>query len=446
MTPLQGDLLGDRYRLDEALASGGMGQVWRATDELLGRLVAIKVLHDGTPTQTPGGADFRERFREEARHSAALSHPNIATVFDFGDDHDHPYLVMELVEGENLATIVAQRGGLPPDEVASLVGQAALALQAAHGAGVVHRDIKPANIMVTAGGMVKLTDFGIARLAAGSGLTRTGEVLGTPHYLAPEQAQGQPATAASDVYALGVVAHELLTGERPFDGESMVATALAHVSQPAPELPETVPEPLRSAVMAALAKDPQQRPASAGDLAAMVGMPVGPDTPLVALTAPEGGGLEAGGLEAGTVEAMASDGPSTGPAASQAPTSDGAAHERPAAVLPHTTVLDRAALLGRGRPRWLLPLGGAVAVLAAVVAALALAGPGAPSPRTPTPPVSPTSTRTTQAAAPGTRSSSTPKPAASPTSVAATVKPAPAPAPAHAPGQHKGKGKGGKKK
>jgi serine/threonine-protein kinase len=275
-----GVLLDHRYRLDELIATGGMGQVWRGTDELLGRLVAIKLVQEGGPSGHPAPAvavadDFRERFRHEARNSAGLSHPNIATVYDFGDDANRPYLVMELVEGQSLAQLLAARGPLPAHEVTAILGQAALALQAAHTAGVVHRDVKPANIMVTPAGMVKLTDFGIARATAGSGLTRTGEMLGTPHYLAPEQVHGLPATAASDVYALGVVGHELLTGQRPFTGESIVATALAHVTQQVPELPDSVPPSLRSALKSALAKDPADRPQSAAALAAMLGMPAG---------------------------------------------------------------------------------------------------------------------------------------------------------------------------
>jgi serine/threonine protein kinase len=402
MTTGAGQLLNDRYRRDEMIAAGGMGQVWRATDELLGRLVAIKVLHaDPGAEGTAGAEEFHERFRHEARNSAGLSHPNIATVYDFGDDAEHPYLVMELVEGQSLAQVVAARGALPADEVRSLLGQAALALQVAHSAGVVHRDVKPANIMVTAGGMVKLTDFGIARAAASSGLTRTGEVLGTPHYLSPEQAQGYPATAASDVYALGVVGHELLSGVRPFSGESMVATALAHVSQPPPELPESVPEPLRSAIMATLAKDPADRPNSAGELATLLGMPASTLTPVP-------------GAESSAPE-------TTAPVAAPAPT----------AVLAASTTSATSAR--RRRPWWLLPVGAAVAVAVIVLAAVALSG-GPP-------PMKPTTSRTTPVTAPST-------PTTTPTTTSTTTTTAPpAPvAPKPGPATHGGKGKGGKKK
>ncbi|WP_195908116.1 serine/threonine-protein kinase [Nostocoides sp. HKS02] len=388
----------------------------------------------GAPRRPPGGTaraggtagaeEFRERFRHEARNSAALSHPNIATVFDFGDDAARPYLVMELVEGRSLAQVVAERGALPAEEVSSILGQAALALQVAHNAGVVHRDVKPANIMVTPAGMVKLTDFGIARATASSGLTRTGEVLGTPHYLAPEQAQGHPATAASDVYALGVVGHELLTGVRPFSGESIVATALAHVSQPPPELPQTVPEPLRAAIMAALAKDPADRPASAGELAARLGMPVGPLTPVP-------------GADSGVAE-------TTALVATPAPTAVLAAGLGASATTAETapaTTAETAPATGssadperRRRPWWLVPLGAAVAVVAIVVAAVSLSGgsPTTPSTRSATTPVSAHSTPpTTRPTGPTTTTATT-------TAPRAPVAPKPA--------AHAGKGKGGKKK
>ena len=259
----RGLLLSGRYRLDEIIASGGMGQVWRAMDETLRRPVAVKVLR---PDVT-GDEAFLERFRAEARNSAALQHPNIVTVHDFGEGKHSAYLVMEFIDGEPLSTVIRERGPLPPDKVTEILFQAALALHAAHAAGVVHRDVKPANIVVDGDGYARLTDFGISKAMAGSGLTQTGEVLGTAHYLSPEQVQGHPAVPASDIYALAVVGYELLTGSRPFAGESMVATALAHVGQPAPQLPDSVPEPLRTTVMAGLAKLPEQRPADAAAFA-----------------------------------------------------------------------------------------------------------------------------------------------------------------------------------
>ena len=270
MNPHAGMILGNRYTLTDRVASGGMGDVWQAADLVLGRTVALKVMRpnaDDEPT-------FADRFRDEARHTASLSHPNIATVYDYGEDDGAAYLVMELVHGQPLSRIIAQ-GPVTPEQTRSVVGQAALALAAAHAAGVVHRDVKPANILVTDEGQVKLTDFGISRATDSAAHTRTGEVLGTPHYLAPEQALGRQATGATDLYALGVVTHEMLTGTKPFDAGSPVATALSQVHDTPPPLPATIPADLRSVVTACLAKDPAARPTSAADVAASLGMPVG---------------------------------------------------------------------------------------------------------------------------------------------------------------------------
>jgi serine/threonine-protein kinase len=258
-----GSVLAGRYRLTERVATGGMGEVWRAVDETLGRDVAVKMLRPDSSVES----GFAERFRAEARHMGGLTHPNIGTVHDFGDDEGTAYLVMEYLEGEPLSTIISDDAPLDPQRVSDILFQVASALQAAHDAGVIHRDVKPANIMVDADGYAKLTDFGISRALSEAPLTQTGEVLGTPHYLSPEQAQGQPANALSDVYALAVVGYEMITGERPFAGDSMVTTALAHVSSPVPPLPEGVPDPLATTVMAALAKDPGQRPQSAAEFA-----------------------------------------------------------------------------------------------------------------------------------------------------------------------------------
>jgi len=285
MIPSPGTRLGGRYVLAEVIAAGGMGDVWRATDTVLGRTVAVKVLR--VPAHEEGS--FAARFRDEARHSAGLTHPNIAAVFDYGEDDGTAYLVMELVPGRPLSQLIAD-GPMPPEQVRMILGQCALALAAAHEAGVVHRDVKPANVLVTPEGQVKLTDFGIARAVDGAGHTRTGEVMGTPQYLAPEQALGRPVTGATDLYALGVVGHEMLTGVRPFDAGSPVATALAQVNDPPPPLPANVTDPLRAAVEACLAKNPAERPSSAASLAALLGMPVSgvahasPATSIVPLT------------------------------------------------------------------------------------------------------------------------------------------------------------------
>ncbi len=265
----EGTVLGDRYTLTERIAVGGMGEVWAATDTVLDRTVAVKLLHPALSQES----DFVERFRAEARHAAALQHPNIATVFDYGEDDGTAYLVMELVVGQPLSQIIAERAPLSPKETIAILIQAAMALDAAHEGGVVHRDVKPANILVTPDGTAKLTDFGISRAVDSVPLTRTGQVLGTAQYLSPEQALGQSATASSDIYALGVVGHEMLTGERPFDTGSVVSTALAHVNQPPPPLPDTVPIGVRDVIGAALAKDPADRPASAAAMAHALGMP-----------------------------------------------------------------------------------------------------------------------------------------------------------------------------
>lgn len=261
--------LGDRYTLGDRIASGGMGDVWRSRDDVLERTVAIKVLR---PTTDAAGGVFARRFRDEALFAATLAHPTIATVFDYGEEDTLAYLVMELVPGEPLSAVVRRDGALPPERVRAVVGQAALALATAHEAGVVHRDVKPANILVTPEGAVKLTDFGIARAIDGSGNTLTGEILGTPHYLSPEQALGEAATGASDLYALGVVAHEMLTGRRPFEKNTPVATALAQVNDPPPPLPDHVPDDLRRVVDACLAKRAADRPASAREVAASLGV------------------------------------------------------------------------------------------------------------------------------------------------------------------------------
>ena len=267
----EGLVLGERYSLRERIASGGMGDVWAAGDTVLSRTVAVKVLRPGTDEEEV----FARRFRSEALYTANLLHPNIATVFDYGEDDNLAYLVMELVPGEPLSVLVQREGALDPERVRAIMGQAALALGAAHEAGVVHRDVKPANILVMPDGTVKLTDFGIARAVDGSGHTQTGEVLGTPHYLSPEQALGESATGASDLYALGVVAHELLTGRRPFDKGTPVATALAQVNDPPPPLPPHVPPGLRSLIEQCLAKKAEDRPASARELGERLGLPEG---------------------------------------------------------------------------------------------------------------------------------------------------------------------------
>jgi serine/threonine-protein kinase len=269
MTPSAGTVLSDRYALTERIAAGGMGEVWAATDTILGRTVAVKLLIPALSEQS----GFLERFRAEARCSAALHHANITTVFDYGEDAGSAYLVMELVSGQPLSRVISECAPMSAPATASILIQAANALEAAHQGGIVHRDVKPANILITPDGTAKLTDFGISRLVNTAPLTRTGQILGTAQYLSPEQALGQSATAASDIYALGVIGHEMLTGQPPFNADTLVATAVAHLNQPPPPLPVTVPLGIRRVISAALAKDPADRPATAADMAHALALP-----------------------------------------------------------------------------------------------------------------------------------------------------------------------------
>ena len=258
-----GDTLGGRYTLTDRIAAGGMGEVWAATDAILGRTVAVKVLKNGLSDDI----GFEDRFRTEARLAAALTHANIAAVYDYGEDDGSAYLVMEYVAGLPLSRIIADRSPMSAVDTVGLVAQTATALQSAHRNGLVHRDVKPANVLVTPDGIVKLTDFGIARAIGSATVTRTGEVMGTAQYLAPEAALGLETTALSDVYALAVVAYEMLCGARPFRSDSPVALAMAHVNEPPPPMPDFVPPPVRAVVFAALEKDPQFRPDSAAEFA-----------------------------------------------------------------------------------------------------------------------------------------------------------------------------------
>src|SRR5438445_4727989 len=260
-------VLGGRYVLEEQIGNGGYCEVWRATDTVLSRPVAVKLLHPGYARK----AEALARFQAEARHAGALWHDNIARVFDYGEpaDGQPPYLVMELVDGPSLEDMLAG-GPLDARRTMDVIAQAAAGLQAAHAEGLVHRDVKPANLLLAPGGIVKVTDFGIAHAVGSAAVTPTGEMIGTPGYLSPEQVAGRQATPASDVYALGVVAYECLTGAPPFEGTAL-EISVAHRDRPLPPLPPSVPAEVARFVMHLTAKDPAKRPDSAAKVALSAG-------------------------------------------------------------------------------------------------------------------------------------------------------------------------------
>lgn len=274
MRPAPGLVLGGRYRLTRLIAVGGMGEVWAAHDQSLQRDLAIKVLRE----EFAGDAGFLERFRTEARNAGSLSHEGIAALFDYGEQDGSAFLAMELVVGEPMSDLLEREPVLPPRRLLPILAQTSLALHAAHTAGVVHRDVKPGNILITPTGKVKITDFGVSLSSNQVPMTATGMVMGTAQYLSPEQAVGGPATAASDMYALGIVAYEALVGHRPFTGPTAVDIAVAHVNTPVPPLPASVDRQIAALVMRLLAKDPAERPRSAAELAAMFDALV-PQTP-----------------------------------------------------------------------------------------------------------------------------------------------------------------------
>ncbi|HEY1514414.1 MAG TPA: protein kinase [Gaiellaceae bacterium] len=254
-----GDVLADRYELEELVGTGGMSSVFRAHDRLLDRKVALKILHQ----QYSGDDDYVERFKREARSVAALSHPNVVTVIDRGEHEDRQFIVFEYVEGENLKRLIERRGPAPVPNALELAIQIARGLAFAHQQGLIHRDVKPQNVLLNGDGRAKVTDFGIARsLNVQHGMTQTGTVLGTSDYIAPEQAQGQRVDEHTDVYSLGVVVYELLTGEVPFPGENFVAVAMRHINEDPPSVREKRPDvPVRvdEAVRRAMAKRPEDR-------------------------------------------------------------------------------------------------------------------------------------------------------------------------------------------
>jgi predicted Ser/Thr protein kinase len=264
---MQPIMLSERYQLGELIATGGMGTVHRAVDTHLGRPVAVKILK----RVLADDATFLERFRREARAAAVISHPGVARVYDYGERSSEPFIVMELVDGDTLAERIARGGPLPWQHAFAIAEQVAAALSAAHTHGVVHRDVKPANILIDRAGRVKVTDFGIARAARATTLTRPGMVLGSANYVAPEQAQGNPVGPAADLYSLGCVLFESVTGTTPYQGRSAVAIATQHVSAPVPDPRDYVadlPEPAARLIMRSLGKQPGDRFPSAASMAA----------------------------------------------------------------------------------------------------------------------------------------------------------------------------------
>ena len=254
-----GELIADRYEVDRLLGRGGMSSVYKAHDTLLERNVALKILHERHLEDD----EYVERFRREARVVAQLSHPNIVTVIDRGEADGKPFIVFEYVDGQTLDELVDKRGALPVDEALEIAIAIARGLAFAHRHGLVHRDVKPQNILLNGDRRPKVTDFGIARsLDVKKGVTQTGTVLGTSNYIAPEQASGDGASVQSDVYSLGVVLFELLTGSVPFVGESFVTVAMQHINEPAPNVASRrrdVPPRVAAAVDRALAKNPRDR-------------------------------------------------------------------------------------------------------------------------------------------------------------------------------------------
>jgi hypothetical protein len=263
---LEGSRLDGRYVLESQVASGGMATVWRGTDQVLGRPVAVKVLHENLSQDE----ELLERFRMEAVAAARLSHPSVVRVFDTGVDGGVCYIVMELFEGITLADLVAEDGPLPPEEAARIVRAALHGLAHAHREGIVHRDVKPSNILVDASGLVKVTDFGIAKAAFAEGdLTTTGSLLGTAKYLAPEQVEGGTVDPRTDIYAAGIVLYEALTGRPPFEAETHMATAAMRLAQEPPSpgsVRSGIPRPLEAAVLKALARAPEDRFQSAEEM------------------------------------------------------------------------------------------------------------------------------------------------------------------------------------
>lgn len=328
MTLQSGTTIADRYRLMRLIATGGMGQVWEALDTRLNRRVAVKVLK----AEYTNDPEFTARFRAEAQTTAKLNDPGIANVFDYGETPDRAggeplaYLVMELVDGEPLNSVISRMGRLSLTNTLDMLEQTGRALQAAHSKGLVHRDVKPGNILITPVGQVKITDFGIAKAVDSAPVTQTGMVMGTAQYISPEQATGDEATAASDVYSLGVVGYEALTGRRPFLGDGAITVAMKHIRETPPPLPTNVPANVRELIDITMAKDPRQRYANGGEFAdAVAAVRAGrrpPHPGLIAGAAAAGGAAAAAAVRPSATRAMtgsAAASPSTARTTSRPP-------------------------------------------------------------------------------------------------------------------------------
>jgi hypothetical protein len=360
-----GQLLGERYRLGNRVGGGGMGEVWRGLDVRLNRVVAVKVLHSGLA----GDATFRRRFRSEAHAMAQLRAEGVVSLHDYGEGFDDTgalvcYLVMEFVPGRSLADLLDERTRLAAPQVVAILAQAADALHGAHLAGVIHRDVKPGNILIDGSGTVTLVDFGVALAHGESGLTATGMIMGTVSYVSPEQLRNHDASPSSDIYALGVVAYECLSGDRPFTGESPATVIAGHLNTPPPPLPADVPAAVSDLVARALAKNPAERWTDAATFARAsraVAAAISPAGAAPAPTMAAAGELQAGKVaRAGSTESeiAADEAPAINRGGNHRPT--GARHRQPVPAV-------------RRRVRLMLAAAAAVAVLL-VLTALAWQG------------------------------------------------------------------------